>query len=565
MTDVNGGVPELRDDALYFLPLGGSDEIGMNLYLYGVDGKWLMVDLGIAFGDESTPGIDVVMPDPAFIEERSDDLVGIVLTHAHEDHFGAVQYLWPRFRCPVYATPFAAALLRLKLQETDFADEVEIVEVPLSGTINADPFAVELVTVTHSIPEPNALVIRTRFGAVVHSGDWKLDPDPLLGAPADEDRFRKLGEEGVLALVCDSTNVLETGSTGSEADVRDALTKRMAGVEGRIAVACFATNVARLQSIAEAAHANGRHCALVGRSLWRVHTAATETGYLNPPEPFVSESDAGFLPEDKVVLICTGSQGEPRAALTRIAQGDHANIVLSAGDTVIFSSREIPGNEKAINRVRNLLIGQGVAIVTPDDAEEGAPIHVSGHPARDDLLSMYQWLQPKIAIPVHGETRHLLAHARLAESCQVPQALVPEDGALIRLAPGRAEVEDHIAAGRLALDGERLIPLQDSDTIRHRHRMAYNGAAMATVLVNKHGKIAADPQVTLLGLEEGEALLDLQDDLSEAVREAVNRLPTLSRRDDETLKEAARLAIRRAIKARQGKKPMTQIHLMRLS
>ena len=565
MTDLDGVAPEPRGDALYFLPLGGSDEIGMNLYLYGVDGQWLMVDLGIAFGDESTPGIDVVMPDPAFIEERSDDLVGIVLTHAHEDHFGAVQYLWPRFRCPVYATPFAAALLRLKLQEYDFADEVEIIEVPLSGTLSAGPFEVELVTVTHSIPEPNALVIRTRFGAVVHSGDWKLDPEPLLGGPADEDRFRKLGEEGVMALVCDSTNVLEAGTTGSEADVRDALTKRMAGLEGRIAVACFATNVARLQSIAEAAYANGRHCALVGRSLWRVHAAATETGYLDPPEPFIGESDAGFLPEDKVVLICTGSQGEPRAALTRIAQGDHANIVLDAGDTVIFSSREIPGNEKAINRVRNLLIGRGVAVVTAADAEEGAPIHVSGHPARDDLLAMYQWLQPRIAIPVHGETRHLLAHAELAESCQVQQTLVPEDGALIRLAPGRAEVEGRIAAGRLALDGERLIRLQDSDTIRHRHRMAYNGAAMASVLVNKHGKIAADPQVTLLGLEEGDELLDLQDDLSEAVREAVNRLPTLSRRDDDTVKEAARLAIRRAIKARQGKKPMTQIHLMRLS
>ncbi len=565
MTDVEGVVAEPRDDALYFLPLGGSDEIGMNLYLYGVDGKWLMVDLGIAFGDESTPGIEVVMPDPAFIEERSADLVGIVLTHAHEDHFGAVQYLWPRFRCPVYATPFAAALLRLKLQESDFADEVEIVEVPLSGTVTAGPFDIELVTVTHSIPEPNALVIRSRFGVVVHSGDWKLDPDPLLGTPADEERFRKIGEEGVLALVCDSTNVLEAGTTGSESDVREALTKLMAGLEGRIAVACFATNVARLQSIAEAAHANGRHCALVGRSLWRVHTAATETGYLSPPEPFITENDAGFLPEDKIVLICTGSQGEPRAALTRIAQGDHPNIVLTSGDTVIFSSREIPGNEKAINRVRNRLIGQAVAVVTPDDAEAGAPIHVSGHPARDDLLAMYQWLQPKIAIPVHGETRHLLAHARLAESCQVPQVLVPEDGALIRLAPGRAEIEGRIAAGRLALDGDRLIGLQDSDTIRHRHRMAYNGAAMATVLVNKHGKIAADPQVTLLGLEEGGALLDLQDELSKVVRKAVDRLPTLSRRDDETLKEAARLAIRRAIKARQGKKPMTQIHLMRLS
>ena len=564
MTDNDAVVPDIRDDALYFLPLGGSDEIGMNLYLYGVDGKWLMVDLGIAFGDESTPGIDVIMPDPAFIEERRDDLVGIILTHAHEDHFGAVQYLWPRFRCPVYATPFAAALLRLKLIDTEFANEIEIIEVPLSGTVTAGPFEVELITVTHSIPEPNALVIRTRFGAVVHSGDWKLDPEPLLGERADEGRFRQVGEDGVLALICDSTNALNVGSTGSETDVRAALTKWIAGQTGRVAVACFATNVARLQSVAEAAHANGRHCALVGRSLWRVHAAATQTGYLNPPEPFVAEHDVGYVPEDKIVLICTGSQGEPRAALTRIAQGEHANVVLSTGDTVIFSSREIPGNEKAINRVRNLLIGQGVTIVTPDDADEGAPIHVSGHPARDDLLAMYHWLQPGIAIPVHGETRHLLAHAELARSCQVGQVLVPEDGALIRLAPGRAEIEGHVTAGRLALDGDRLIRLGNSDTIRHRHRMAYNGVAMATVLVNRHGKIAADPQVTLLGLEDGEALSALQDELSDAVRNAVDRLPTLSQRDDETVREAARLAIRRAIKGRQGKKPMTQIHLMRL-
>ncbi len=565
MTDIDGVVPDIRDDALYFLPLGGSDEIGMNLYLYGVDGKWLMVDLGIAFGDESTPGIDVLMPDPAFIEERRKDLVGIVLTHAHEDHFGAVQYLWPRFKCPVYATPFAAALLRLKLIDTEFADEIKIIEVPLSGTVNAGPFEVELITVTHSIPEPNALVIRTRFGAVVHSGDWKLDPDPLLGKPADEGRFRKVGEDGVLALVCDSTNVLNAGTTGSEADVRESLTKLIAEKKGRVAVACFATNVARLQSIAEAAHANGRHCALVGRSLWRVHAAATETGYLTPPEAFVAERDVGYVPEDKIVLICTGSQGEPRAALTRIAQGEHANVVLSHGDTVIFSSREIPGNEKAINRVRNLLIGQGVNIVTPRDAEEGAPIHVSGHPARDDLLSMYQWLKPGIAIPVHGETRHLQAHAELAKSCQVGQVVVPEDGALIRLAPGGAEIEGHVTAGRLALDGERLIKLGNNDTIRHRHRLSNNGVAMVSVLVNGHGKIAADPEVTLLGVEDAETVDELQDDLSESVRDAVDRLPKLSRRDDEAVREAARLAIRRAINIRQGKKPMIQVHMTRLS
>ncbi|MEE8272336.1 MAG: ribonuclease J [Alphaproteobacteria bacterium] len=562
MTDGDGAPRALDDGALYFLPLGGTDEIGMNLYLYGLDGKWLMVDLGIAFGDDSTPGIDIVMPDPEFIEERRADLAGLILTHAHEDHFGAIQYLWPRLRCPIYATPFAAAFLRLKLQECDFADEVEIIEVPLSGTVAVGPFSVEFVTVTHSIPEPNALVIRTRYGAVVHTGDWKLDPEPLLGRIADEARLRQAGDAGVLALVCDSTNVLEPGRSGSEAAVRAALTELIGRQPGRVAVTCFSTNVARLQSIAEAAHANGRHCALIGRSLWRIHQAATSTGYLDPPEPFVTEHDAGFLPPDKVVLVCTGSQGEPRSALTRIARDDHPNIVLEAGDTVIYSARAIPGNEKPINRVRNFLVGQGVTVVSPDDAPGDAPIHVSGHPARDELVEMYQWLRPTVAIPVHGETMHLLEHARLARDCQVPQALVPENGALIRLAPGRAEIVDRVVAGRLALDGTRLIRLS-SEAVRERHRMACNGAVMATVVLDGQGRVAVDPQVALMGLEDVDELSELQKLVADAVRGAVDRLPTLSRRDDDTVRETARIAARRAIKGRQGKRPMTQIHLVR--
>ncbi len=562
MTDGDGAPRALDDDALYFLPLGGTDEIGMNLYLYGLDGKWLMVDLGIAFGDDSTPGIDIVMPDPEFIEERRADLAGLILTHAHEDHFGAIQYLWPRLRCPIYATPFAAAFLRLKLQECDFADEVEIIEVPLSGTVIVGPFSVEFVTVTHSIPEPNALVIRTRYGAVVHTGDWKLDPEPLLGRIADEARLRQAGDAGVLALVCDSTNVLEPGRSGSEAAVRAALIELIGRQPGRVAVTCFSTNVARLQSIAEAAHANGRHCALIGRSLWRIHQAATSTGYLDPPEPFVTEHDAGFLPPDKVVLVCTGSQGEPRSALTRIARDDHPNIVLEAGDTVVYSARAIPGNEKPINRVRNLLVGQGVTVVSPDDAPDDAPIHVSGHPARDELVEMYQWLRPTVAIPVHGETMHLLEHARLARDCQVPQALVPENGALIRLAPGRAEIVDRVVAGRLALDGTRLIRLS-SEAVRERHRMACNGGVMATVVLDGQGRVAVDPQVALMGLEDVDELSELQNLVADAVRGAVDRLPTLSRRDDDTVRETARIAARRAIKGRQGKRPMTQIHLVR--
>ncbi|NNG03799.1 MAG: ribonuclease J [Inquilinus sp.] len=535
----------------------------MNLYLYGAEGKWLMVDLGITFSDESTPGIDVIMPDIAFIEQAGRDLLGLVLTHAHEDHFGAVQYLWPRLRCPVYATPFTAALLRLKLQETDFAAEVKIVEVPLSGSFKTGPFDVELVTVTHSIPEPNALVIRTRHGAVVHSGDWKLDPEPVLGKAADSDRFREIGEAGVLALIGDSTNAMVSGSTGSESEVRAALEPLIAGCSQRVALACFASNVARLQSISEAAYACGRHCALVGRSLWRMHQAATETGYLKPPEPFVTEHDVGFLPRDKVVMVVTGSQGEPRAALTRIAQGEHANVTLEEGDTVLFSSRDIPGNEKAIGRVRNLLVSQGVRVITPDDAPGEGPIHVSGHPARDELVSMYQWLQPQTAIPVHGETQHLRAHAELARSCQVPQTLIPEDGALIRLAPGRPAIVDRVAHGRMALDGTRLIRVEDSETIRERHRMAFNGVAIVTVVLNRQGRVADAPQIAMMGVDEGEALADLEADLEDILRDAVGQLPTARRRDDETVRETARIAVRRAIRHRLGKKPMTQIHLVR--
>ena len=369
-------------DDLWFLPLGGSGEIGMNLNLYGHAGKWLMVDLGISFGDETMPGVDVIMPDPAFIAERREDLVGLVITHAHEDHLGAVQHLWPELRCPVYATPFTASVLRAKLFEKSLVGRVEIIEVPLSGRFTAGPFDVELVRVTHSVPEPSALILRTPLGAVLHTGDWKLDPSPVTGEPTDEAALIRLGDEGALAMVCDSTNATVPGTSGSEAAVRESLIELFGKFENRIAISCFATNVARLDSIAAAAAANDRNVALVGRSLWRINEAARANGYLKDAAPFLSEHDAGFLPREKTVLICTGSQGEPRSALSRIAADDHPEIVLERGDTVIFSSREIPGNERAIGRVQNMLIGQGVEVITADDAF----VHVSGHPAQDELI-----------------------------------------------------------------------------------------------------------------------------------------------------------------------------------
>ncbi len=552
-------VPE--DGALYFLPLGGSGEIGMNLNLYGHQGKWLMVDLGISFADDTMPGLDVIMPDPAFIVERRSDLVGLVVTHAHEDHLGAVQYLWPELRCPVYCTPFTASFLRAKLHERGLSATVPIVEIPLGGTVEIGPFSVEYVTMTHSIPEPNALAIRTSAGTVLHTGDWKLDPDPLVGDTADEARLRAIGDEGVLALVGDSTNALVPGSAGSEATVRASLMELFGRYRtARIAVSCFATNVARLESIAAAAAAHDRHVALVGRSLWRINEAARANGYLAEVPKFLSEHDASYLPREKLVLICTGSQGEPRSALARIAADDHPQITLSRGDVVIFSSREIPGNERAIGRMQNQLVAQGIALVTADDA----PIHVSGHPARDELVRMYQWVRPRIAVPVHGEQRHQQAHAALAGDCQVAHSLVPANGELIRLdGEEGARVVANVRAGRMALDGKRLVPL-DTGMMRARNRMVNNGAAVVTLVMAGTGELLTAPQVAVMGLIDEATDRDLLLDVVDAVREAVALLPRSARADDAQVKEAARIALRRCFNASHGKKPVTEVHLVRV-
>jgi ribonuclease J len=465
-----------RSDELVFLPLGGAGEIGMNLTLYGYGGEWLMVDCGVTFADDSMPGLDVIMPDPDFIAGRSDRLAGLVVTHGHEDHIGAIPYLWKRFRCPIYATPFARALLYEKLVEAGLQNEIAITEVPLSGKFTVGPFEIELITLTHSIPEPNAVVIRTPLGTILHTGDWKLDPEPLVGATSDEAALRRLGDEGVLAMVCDSTNALRPGHSGSELAVRDSLIDLVGRYDQRVAVACFASNVARLESIAAAAVAHDRHVALVGRSLWRIYKAARDTGYLQNTPPFLSEDEAGYLPRDKALLICTGSQGEPRAALSRIAQGDHPHITLDEGDTVIFSSRIIPGNERSIGRLQNQLAKRGVEIVTEHDHF----VHVSGHPAQDELTQMYQMVRPRIAVPVHGEARHLIAHAQLARDCQVPETVIAQNGAMVRLAPGPATVIDNVAVGRLVADGKQLRPL-GSMALKSRQRMGFNGTAVATV------------------------------------------------------------------------------------
>ncbi|WP_142847031.1 ribonuclease J [Telmatospirillum sp. J64-1] len=558
MTNSNGTNFPPRDE-LIFLPLGGAGEIGMNLNLYGCAGKWLMVDLGVSFGDDYLPGIEVVMPDPAFIEEQREHLAGLVVTHGHEDHLGAVAWLWPRLRCPIYATPFAAALLRNKLHEHGLTEDAEVSVVELGSRFEVGPFDIELITLTHSIPEPNALAIRTPHGTVLHTGDWKFDPSPLVGEASDLDALRRLGSEGVLALVGDSTNVFTPGHARSEAEVRESLVELFGRFTGRIAVGCFATNVARLESIAHAAAAHGRQVALVGRSLWRVQEAARENGYLADTPAFLNEHDAAHLPKDKLVYICTGSQGEPRAALSRIASGNHPHVSLGKGDVVVFSSRMIPGNEKAIARLQDALVKQGVQLITEKDHF----VHVSGHPGREELAEMYHMVRPQVAVPVHGEARHLIAHAKLARDCQVPKSVVMENGAVLRLAPGEPEIVDHVHSGRLAVDGTRVVPMQ-SEILRARHRALFNGSAVVTLVVDEDGLLLAKPKLTATGILDPHLEAEEHEAVVMAVRDAVEDLPQRERRDDAAITEAARLAVRRSLRDSHGKKPITDVHLVRV-
>jgi ribonuclease J len=555
-----GARPDYRDpNALFFVPLGGAGEIGMNLNVYGYQGDWLIIDCGVTFGDDSQPGLEVVMPDPGFIVERRDRLLGIVATHAHEDHIGAIPYLWRQLRCPIWATPFTASFLRAKLAETGFADQVKINVVPLSGRFTIGPFDLELITLTHSIPEPNAVALRTPVGTVLHTGDWKFDPDPLIGPTADEAALLRLGDEGVLALVGDSTNALRPGTSGSEAELRRSLIDLIGRYDARVAVACFASNVARLETIARAAAAHGREIALVGRSLWRIDKAARENGYLTDLPRFLTEDEAGYIPRDRIVMICTGSQGEPRAALSRIARDDHPHVVLETGDVVIFSSRIIPGNEKSINRLQNALVRLGVEIVT----EEDHFVHVSGHPARDELVRMYQMVRPQIAVPVHGEARHLIAHAELAGECQVQQPLVIQNGDVVRLAASGASVVDEVPVGRLASDGKGLLPV-DGTALKDRRRVTFNGSAVATLVLDRRGEPLAPPTISTIGVVEPAAAEAAAPALRSAVERALDELPASLRRDDEAVRDAARRALRRVLNERFGKRPLVEIHLVRI-
>ncbi|HJV42462.1 ribonuclease J [Caulobacter sp.] len=555
-----------KDDELVFLPLGGSNEIGMNFNLYGFgpahDRKWIVVDLGVTFGDQTTPGVEIILPDPTYIEPYAKDIVGIVLTHAHEDHLGAVHWLWPRLKAPVYATPFTAFLLREKLRDADLLDQVPITEVPLGGRFQLGPFDLELITLTHSIPEPNGLAIKTPLGTILHTGDWKIDPEPQLGAPTDEAAIRRLGDEGVLAMVCDSTNVFVEGEAGSEADVRKALGDLIKSLNGKIAVACFASNVARMDTVIRAAQACGRKVCLAGRSMHRMAAAARSVGLLQGIEPFINDDQAKHLPENEILFLCTGSQGEARAALSRIADGSHPHVKLGSGDHVIFSSRVIPGNEIPIRNLQNKLADRGVRLHTERDTPG---IHVSGHPCREELRQMYSWVRPKIAVPTHGERRHLIEHAAFAKDLQVPHAVSPRNGDMVRLAPGMPEIIDEVPAGRLYVDGGVVTP-ENGDALRERRHAAFNGMLAVSIVLDGRNKIVSGPQVRGIGLtgDEEYSLDDALDDLAEEAETAYKKLQGDARELDDAIESAISRAVKKAAFRIWERKPVVETTVLRI-
>ncbi len=534
--------------------------MNLNLYGYGPehDRQWIMVDLGITFGDDTTPGIDIITPDPEFIASQGDRLLGLVLTHGHEDHIGAVPYLWPELDCPIYATPFTAALVTRKLEEAGILD-APLHIVPLGGHLSLGPFDIEFVSLTHSIPEPNALAIRTPTGTVLHSGDWKIDDEPLIGQTTDEKRLAELGDEGILAIICDSTNALTDGLSGSEGSVRQNLVDLVQHMTGRVVITAFASNVARVATAAFVAQRTDRHLVLVGRSMHRIVAAARETGYLDDFPAVVDEREAGYLPPNKVLYLCTGSQGEPRAALARIAGGSHPNVVLEEGDSVIFSSRVIPGNEKSIFALQNDLVAQGIEIHT----EKENDIHVSGHPCRDELTQMYQWVRPRISVPVHGEMRHLQAHGALAKDLQVPDVFVASNGTMIKLAPDEPEIIDHVPSGRLHLDGDILLPADD-EILKERKRIGYSGFISVVLVVGKKGTLAARPVIETIGVPF-EADEPLEHELEEVIDLLFQRDRYLKFHQGHSLEELVRRAVRKRARELTGKKPITVVRLVEMA
>ncbi len=549
---------------LVFLPLGGVGEIGMNLAMYGYgpadNREWLVVDMGVSFAGPEQPGADLILPDIRYLEAEKHNLRGIVITHAHEDHFGALLDLWPRLKVPVYATPFTAGLLEAKRQSEDGAPEIPITVYNAGGKFEVGPFKVEAVAVTHSIPEPVSLAITTPLGTVVHTGDWKMDPEPSLGPVIDEARFRAIGDAGVLALICDSTNALREGESPSERQVGESLRELIENARGRVAITTFSSNVGRIRSITEAARDAGRQVLVVGRSMKRAISVATELGYMEGLPEYLSEEDYGYIPRENVVMILTGSQGEPRAALAKLARDEMRSLALSAGDTVIYSSRAIPGNEKAILDIKNRLIDRGIKII----GDEDALVHVSGHPRRSELRRMYSWVRPQILVPVHGEAAHLVAQGSLGAMEGIEQVAQVRDGDMLRLAPGKAEIIDEAPVGRIYKDG-KLIGDEEEIGMVERRKLAYVGHVAVSVLLDRDHKIVDEPDLVTFGVPEENAVGDLMEDiLLDAAIEAIDSIPRVRRKDLELVRESVRRAVRAAANEAWGKKPVVTVFVNRI-
>ncbi|ABS15122.1 ribonuclease J [Brucella anthropi] len=549
---------------LVFLPLGGVGEIGMNLAMYGFgpadNREWLVVDMGVSFAGPEQPGADLILPDIRYLEAEKHNLRGIVITHAHEDHFGALLDLWPRLKVPVYATPFTAGLLEAKRQSEHGAPEIPITIYKAGEKFEVGPFKVEAVAVTHSIPEPVSLAITTPLGTVVHTGDWKMDPEPSLGPVIDEARFRAIGDAGVLALICDSTNALREGESPSERQVGESLRELIENARGRVAITTFSSNVGRIRSITEAARDAGRQVLVVGRSMKRAISVATELGYMEGLPEYLSEEDYGYIPRENVVMILTGSQGEPRAALAKLARDEMRSLALTAGDTVIYSSRAIPGNEKSILDIKNRLIDRGIKII----GDEDALVHVSGHPRRSELRRMYSWVRPQILVPVHGEAAHLVAQGSLGAMEGIEQVAQVRDGDMLRLAPGKAEIIDEAPVGRIYKDG-KLIGDEEEIGMVERRKLAYVGHVAVSVLLDREHKIIDEPDLVTFGVPEENAQGDLLEDiLLDAAIEAIDSIPRVRRKDIELVRESVRRAVRAAANEAWGKKPVVTVFVNRI-
>jgi ribonuclease J len=544
---------------LVFCPLGGVGEIGMNLALYGYgpahNRRWMIVDCGVTFPGPDLPGVDLVLPDTRFIEEQLDNLAGIVITHAHEDHYGALLDLWPRLKVPVWMTPFTAGLLEAKRQGEVNAPKVPVSIFRAGETFTVGPFQIEAVAVCHSIPEPVSLAITTPAGTLIHTGDWKIDPAPALGPKTDEARFRALGEKGVLALICDSTNAMREGISPSEEAVGEGLKQVIEQATGRVAVTTFSSNVGRIRAIAEAARDTGRQVLVLGRSLQRVIDVAGELGYLDGLPPFLPEEEFGYIPRENAVILCTGSQGEPRAALAKLARDEMRNVALSPGDTVVYSSRVIPGNEKAILITKNLLIEQGIKVVEDGDAL----VHVSGHPRRSELKQMYEWVKPRILVPVHGEAAHLVAHGSLGAMSGIPEVAQVRNGDLLRLAPGEATIIDQVPFGRIFRDG-RVIGSEEEVGVRDRRKLSYAGHVAVNVVLDDRYDLAGDPDLVAIGLPQADPAGEpMEEIMIDAAVGAVTSIPRSNRRDLDLVGEAVRRAVRASANDAWGKKPIVTV------